>query len=83
MNLPEPIKKMALNGLIKMMQDQGVKEGRFFINESGALDMDLAKDGDRFILESEAEKKVNYFKQINSELKEKIKSFEMRERTAL
>ena len=83
MNLPEPIKKMALNGLIKMMQEQGVKEGRFFINESGTLDMDLAKNGDRFVLESEAEKKVNYFKQINAELMEKIKTIEMRERAAL
>ena len=83
MNLPEPIKKMALNGLIKMMNDQGVKEGRFFINEAGALDMDLAKNGDRFILESESEKKVNLFKQINQELKEKIKTLEMRERNAL
>ena len=80
MNLPEPIKKMALNGLIKMMQEQGVKEGRFFITENGALDMDLAKNGDRFILESQANEKINAYKKIISELKEEIRIYNLKER---
>lgn len=81
MNLPEPIKKMALNGLIKMMQEQGVKEGRFFITENGALDMDLAKNGDRFILESQANEKINAYKKIIAELKEEIRIYNLKERT--
>ena len=80
MNLPEPIKKMALNGLIKMMQEQGVKEGRFFIDEkTGSLDMDLAKNGDRFILESKANEKIDYYKKIISELKEEIRIYNLKE----
>jgi hypothetical protein len=76
--IPEAIKKMALKSLIDLMQKEGVKEGRFFINENGSLDMDLAKNGDAFILKSVADEKVNAFKQINSELKEQIKTLQVR-----
>jgi len=69
--LNDTIKKLALKSLVNYMTNDGISEGRFWI-ENGEIQLEVAKAPDRFILKSSCDELTKKAAQIIKEKNEVI-----------
>jgi hypothetical protein len=71
-----PIAKMALSQLIKFMKEKDIAELKVFIDSNNEIDFIPVSNPDKFILQSELTKKVEFYENKILEMKNYLKQLQ-------
>jgi hypothetical protein len=71
-----PIAKMALGQLIKFMKEKNIAELKVFIDSNNEIDFIPVSNPDKFILQSELTKKVEFYENKILEMKNYLKQLQ-------